>query len=32
MNDPMNSYGFYVLFAPFVLLAFYMLISGGSTK
>ena len=32
MHDALNSYGFYVLFAPFVLLALYILASGGSSK
>jgi hypothetical protein len=32
MPDAMNSYGFYIVFAPFVLIAIYMLISGGGAK
>lgn len=32
MHDTMNSYGFYVLIAPFVLLALYMLVAGDGSK
>lgn len=32
MHDTMNSYGFYVVFAPFVLVALYMLFSGSGSK
>lgn len=32
MQDTMNSYGFYVVFTPFVLLALYMLVSGNDSK
>ncbi len=32
MHDAMNSYGFYVVFTPFVVVALYMMLSGGGSK
>ncbi len=32
MHDALNSYGFYVLFTPFVVLALMILFSGNSSR
>ncbi len=32
MHDAMNSYGFYVVFTPFVVVALIMLFSGSGSK